>query len=61
MKNLVTNPTIDFSRKQMMAFKGQPYHARYVSCDLNFKTDNTLDHDQHIFRKVGWGSNVKKL
>ena len=60
LSNLVSNPTIDFSRKQMMSFKGQPYHARYLSCDVSFvDTDSVLDHDQHVLQKTGWGTNVK--
>lgn len=45
LKNLVGDPSISFTRKQMMAFKGQPYHARNLSCDVNFKTQYALDHD----------------
>ena len=45
----------------MMAFKGQPYHARNLSCEVNFKTHNALDHDQHVLRKIGWGTQMEKL
>lgn len=61
LKNLVANPSINFSRKQMMAFKGQPYHARNLSCDVNFKTQYALDHDQHVMRKIGWGTKMQNL
>ena len=45
----------------MLATRGQPYHARHISCNINFNVDQALDHDQHVFRKSGWGSNIKEL
>ena len=45
----------------MMAFKGHPEHARYMSCDVNIRTESDLDHDQHVLLKTGWGTTNKDL